>query len=576
MIQKYRSFMGNYEAVLYAKKEHPVFENKLDTLKNAAISVAIFSSVFIIIGFALNIIENLNYVFLSLNTIVVGSFILYLYRREIRYKDKAKLEYDHHIFIAHQVISLLAILFLSNSLFFLLFLRDVLNIINLIVYGVLAIVFSILHYSNERQVMFLSHYPRAKVASSSLLLFVMYVSFFSLLPIANITLNYFLTSIIIIVLYFIKKVFLSNGIFPRVMKPIFITCLSLTTFVFIFTSIIAKVTSIDDSPLNLKLIKNVISVDQSYELDSEIAYVWKLIQADDRLYLICSGVIEVYSKSMEYLDSIEMPSNARYFIGLNGRLGYITDEIMYSHYSEFYLYYEGEGFRFEQLIEGYSSDCIVFEYEGNLSCAYSNAVFSTIITGSDLIDVDSYTWVNLPNTLLPEYSLYFISDDLLVYGSEYSLKAVGSEGKRNKLYNSNRVLAFEDSEYRMYTSDEFLKEVRMPLFTVPIEYGDTLVFFFDDEYYRIITIDADSKRILYTLDLEGNIINIADVGSNSIFFAEHLVISYNWRENQINELDFDAPGKYIVDKDSYIYPDLFFVLMLVSIVAYHLYSKDTQ
>ena len=568
--------MGNYEAVLYAKKEHPVFENKLDTLKNAAISVAIFSSVFIIIGFALNIIENLNYVFLSLNTIVVGSFILYLYRREIRYKDKAKLEYDHHIFIAHQVISLLAILFLSNSLFFLLFLRDVLNIINLIVYGVLAIVFSILHYSNERQVMFLSHYPRAKVASSSLLLFVMYVSFFSLLPIANITLNYFLTSIIIIVLYFIKKVFLSNGIFPRVMKPIFITCLSLTTFVFIFTSIIAKVTSIDDSPLNLKLIKNVISVDQSYELDSEIAYVWKLIQADDRLYLICSGVIEVYSKSMEYLDSIEMPSNARYFIGLNGRLGYITDEIMYSHYSEFYLYYEGEGFRFEQLIEGYSSDCIVFEYEGNLSCAYSNAVFSTIITGSDLIDVDSYTWVNLPNTLLPEYSLYFISDDLLVYGSEYSLKAVGSEGKRNKLYNSNRVLAFEDSEYRMYTSDEFLKEVRMPLFTVPIEYGDTLVFFFDDEYYRIITIDADSKRILYTLDLEGNIINIADVGSNSIFFAEHLVISYNWRENQINELDFDAPGKYIVDKDSYIYPDLFFVLMLVSIVAYHLYSKDTQ
>ena len=568
--------MGNYEAVLYAKKEHPVFENKLDTLKNAAISVAIFSSVFIIIGFALNIIENLNYVFLSLNTIVVGSFILYLYRREIRYKDKAKLEYDHHIFIAHQVISLLAILFLSNSLFFLLFLRDVLNIINLIVYGVLAIVFSILHYSNERQVMFLSHYPRAKVASSSLLLFVMYVSFFSLLPIANITLNYFLTSIIIIVLYFIKKVFLSNGIFPRVMKPIFITCLSLTTFVFIFTSIIAKVTSIDDSPLNLKLIKNVISVDQSYELDSEIAYVWKLIQADDRLYLICSGVIEVYSKSMEYLDSIEMPSNARYFIGLNGRLGYITDEIMYSHYSEFYLYYEGEGFRFEQLIEGYSSDCIVFEYEGNLSCAYSNAVFSTIITGSDLIDVDSYTWVNLPNTLLPEYSLYFISDDLLVYGSEYSLKAVGSEGKRNKLYNSNRVLAFEDSEYRMYTSDEFLKEVRMPLFTVPIEYGDTLVFFFDDEYYRIITIDADSKRILYTLDLEGNIINIADVGSNSIFFAEHLVISYNWRENQINELDFDAPGKYIVDKDSYIYPDLFFVLMLVSIVAYHLYSKETQ
>lgn len=569
--------MGKYEAILYAKKTNPVIENKIDVLKNALISVAIFSAVFVGMGFALNVIENLNYVFLSLSTTVIGSFILYLYRSEILYKKKTKIEYDHQVIIVHKVISILSILLLSNSLFFLIFLRDVFNIINLIVYAVLAIMFSIMHYANENRVLFLYHYPRMKVASSALLLFVLYVSLFSLLPIQNIALNYTISSIIISCLILIKKAFFSEAIFPKVIKPVFIVSLSISIIIFVFNSIAAhRIILGRESPLDIQLTTNVISMENSFATDESNTYLRNLIQANNQIYLIYIESIEVYTLDMAYIESLDTPEDSQSFLKYNDRLGYVTDEIMDSNFRGLYLYYEGEGFRFEQMVDGSPTDCAFFEYEGNISCAEPYSAFSTIITGVDLTDIFSYTWEYLPRTVLEDSSIFYISDELLIYESNNYLTSVKSNFLQDQSYSMNRVLVFEDLEYRVYEATNYLNTDKAPLFVVPVENVEVRKFHYDGDFYRIIAEDESGERFLYTLNSKGKLINIADIGYNSIFFTEHQVFSYNWREDYVHLLTFDAPGKYIIFNDSLIYTDLFFAFALLSIITYHLYSKKTE
>lgn len=569
--------MGKYEAILYAKKTNPVIENKIDVLKNALISVAIFSAVFVGMGFALNVIENLNYVFLSLNTTVIGSFILYLYRSEILFKKKTNIEYDHQVIIAHKVISLLSILLLSNSLFFLIFLRDVFNIINLIVYAVLAILFMIIHYANENRVLFLYHYPRMKVASSALLLFVLYVTLFSLLPIQNIALNYTISSIIISCLSLIKIAFFTEAVFPKLIKPVFIVCLSISIVIFVFNSIAAhRIILGRESPLDIQITSNVISIENSFATDESNTYLRNLIQANNQIYLIYIESIEVYTLDMAYIESLDTPEDSHSFLNYNDRLGYVTDEIMNSNFRGLYLYYEGEGFRFEQMVDGSPTDCAFFEYEGNISCAEPYSAFSTIITGVDLTDIFSYTWEYLPRTALEDSSIFYISDELLIYESNNYLTSVKSNFLQDQSYSMNRVLVFEDLEYRVYEATNYLNTDKAPLFVVPVENVEVRKFHYDGDFYRIIAEDESGEMFLYTLNSKGKLINMADIGYNSIFFTEHQVFSYNWREDYVHLLTFDAPGKYIIFNDSLIYTDLFFAFALLSIITYHLYSKKTE
>ncbi len=295
MKHKFNDFVQRYKDILDMKKSHVMSKEKV---KEIIVVIVILTIISVLTGIVTNAIMNLSYVVNILNTIVLGSFILYKVIQENRFKAKFNLDYNTFDVILYDCLKFV-ILVLTASLFSqLLFMRNVVSTVTIIVYVVIILILMIL----ARYIYVISGRLFKPLLLRVMLMFTVYTTLLfliisRLIPINNVMLNFIISYLVI------ALIFMFRDLVTDMMKPIYRVIYMLILLIGIYYvqgNLISSIIADEDILLGnyYDIVKFDIPMDRNVDLSSNNASV---IITDNYVVHLIDNEIEVLDYKLNKL-----------------------------------------------------------------------------------------------------------------------------------------------------------------------------------------------------------------------------------------------------------------------------------
>lgn len=197
------NFVARYKAILMIKKDQYFASKKSNVVKDVTLSTLLIVLVFGGLALVFGLSKNIHYVFISVNIIIVGSFIIYKVLRERKLQHTHDLEYSTWLAVSYDIAYFIGILSIVQSILILFLFMKVLSILLLIfvlLIGIFANGYVYLMYS---RIIELESY-QSNMFVTSLWLISLYVSLFYVLDIRSIALGYIIVTAMVSLLYFYR------------------------------------------------------------------------------------------------------------------------------------------------------------------------------------------------------------------------------------------------------------------------------------------------------------------------------------------------------------------------------------
>lgn len=297
-----KSLVDDYKTVL-AVKFSDVYPNvRLRLQMNVVIVILISMSIFIGIGFLLNQIENLYFMYFIVNTIILGSFILNQYVSEIKIQNKHKVQYSLFVAVLYPSLLLASILFYSNALIFIL-LFDYSNTLLLGLFNLsLAIIPTYIVLAFYRQIRLIEA-PR--IIRNVIYIYSLFLFLFYVLNIPYLERYYFTSVFIIITIYIFKYLITFIPNFKRIERVLSII-IATVFFIGLLVNLDDLVEIVKHGAYNHKVEDSELNIVAEYESNN---YIWKLFSLDDYLInLRRYSEFFVYDHDTELIKTFEIDS----------------------------------------------------------------------------------------------------------------------------------------------------------------------------------------------------------------------------------------------------------------------------
>ncbi|MBN2877186.1 MAG: hypothetical protein JXL85_05960 [Bacilli bacterium] len=139
-------FVQEYRVIFDMKKQYDFVHTRSNNVKNAILASALMLLIFGGMGILFHLLENLHYVFLSLNLISVGSFIIYKASKEISFQNYRKTHYSLWIAFGLEVMYLIIVIIGAESIVLLVMYQNAISSIILLFLMGAEIIVSILFF----------------------------------------------------------------------------------------------------------------------------------------------------------------------------------------------------------------------------------------------------------------------------------------------------------------------------------------------------------------------------------------------------------------------------------------------
>ena len=217
MINKYKTFVQEYESILTVKDNYKKETYTLEGYLTQGIAFIIILAIFLGIGFITKFNENFNYVAYSLNAAVFGSFLFIKLQFEEEFKKQLKVKHNSYIAISLDMVRLLIIqLTVTAILFFQVFSLVVGNfdIIMLLVITSTLTVFFLITYG------YLDRNADVKGSGAATIFFIQfyYLIIFRIIAFNSFILTILINTAILFLILIIKEIW-SNTNKPKTYVP---------------------------------------------------------------------------------------------------------------------------------------------------------------------------------------------------------------------------------------------------------------------------------------------------------------------------------------------------------------------
>lgn len=568
---RFDNFVHSYKDILMYKNRFKLEKNKSETIKNLVFSAVVISLSFIITGYLLNILENLDYVFLATNTVILGSFLLLRISKEIKFQNRFKIRYSITTAVANDSLQLVAVILLSNTIFFILYMRLVILIPTLIIMLILSTVVPVIINIIEKNMGFYYSTVKHNIFLTSIFVLIMYISLFYILSIESITLSYVVSTLIISILYYYKLSTSRNEYFVN--SPL-TTTKYLIIFLIVFMSFLnymIKVSEQQETITNLVVYKPNI---QKFITLGEDNIIVEIFSTKEYLFIQTENTIEAYNRNFEHVKTLDILHSKLpyYFISNNqlnvihstpengvtviGRFAY-ANRTQYRYDEEWNLIKEGE------FINYYNEKTFSFKN-------YDIAIYKGIndIYVYEPIEEPTENEDNFQSISLHPYD--FNARELIVAEKDYAIYK--KEGTFHRVTISNGYLSYcGDNVAHMVSLDDYIHDTNNDSIVI----NDSRCHGLNDQRdYRIPFAFANNQFYIYGSTNEISVYNksgkfenqvpISNLYYTNVLIDEDLFVSWDYREttNVVTIYDSINPGKLGVDGTSYIITKPIFILII--------------
>lgn len=205
-------FVIAYKAILHMKQVYHFNDFIAKPIKNTSISVVILTAILLSGGYVFRLFENIHFVFISLNTIIVCSFVIYQATKELQFKFHHQVNYRTSYAVLLNLIYIFSILFTVNAGLLLLLFVNLVSVLFLILMLTLGLLMNVIY-------LILSSSVGLEVKSTNVLIisiwiFLLYLVLFYAIDIKHISialsLNTFIVGIIVFMEHQLKKLYHMN------------------------------------------------------------------------------------------------------------------------------------------------------------------------------------------------------------------------------------------------------------------------------------------------------------------------------------------------------------------------------
>jgi len=325
-MKKYiNNFVGDYKAILKIKQNLVFDKTQTNILRNVVLSTLMIALVFVALGWIFKLSENFHYVFISVNTVIVGSFVIFKVVRELKFKYLHKLEYSTFIAISYDVFYLIGLLSLVNTLIILFLLVKIISSILLILILIIGILINFIVYLMYTRIELLQT-NRTNMFLTSLWIGFLYWTLFYVLDIRSIMIAYVVATAIILALYIYKlHLHTDNMHVENILKY----TLLLFGAIFVRYTLLQYDNNIDKIPF----LESSLSGEPIDEPLSNIT----LFEYNGHLFYQEEGQLFEYDETMHFIEE-RTPDidNIQYYFTINNQLKAVaydeTEDVANQHY----------------------------------------------------------------------------------------------------------------------------------------------------------------------------------------------------------------------------------------------------
>jgi hypothetical protein len=316
-----KNFVDAYKVVLSIKESNPI--QKKDRYKiNSIIALSIIlSAIFLVVGYLLQTLESLNYAFLSFNTIILATYIIYLIS-----KNKYEQSLNKQTYNIFPVLIIEGSRFAAYWLLYNVFIYYVyLSYVGSIIIYLLVIIASILV---NALLLLVSYKEDVKMMRNtlfkSIVLFLLHFSMVLFLNVKSIPLSYGISLAVTAILFFSFQASKKYKV-----KTMFFACSIMITTLFAFglTKVFSIHNAFDLFSFDLYS-SNIIKIDYKLPWDSKIERFnpWNVHMDENYIYYVeyitsqgyvIQSFLNVYDKSGNSIVRLDYPTKSAYVIRSN-------------------------------------------------------------------------------------------------------------------------------------------------------------------------------------------------------------------------------------------------------------------
>lgn len=528
-----KTFVYQYRDILQTYKDNPRTKPSWLTLVPLMILMGLIS---LAMGWLLQVHSNLNYVWYMTNTIVLGSFLMYRIKQELRYKETYQLTYNHWVVIGMNALTLATILFVSNTILILLLFRTILSVFDVFFISTLAIILITLHTIISQTGPMYKYIPR--VLRYVFVIVPLYVVILTLLSGITVSFGYVLSTTIIAILaiveYKLPKELYESGITTRIVMIL----ASVWGFLFIIDTdrVWTPVDGVYTSRLN-------IAEKVEFQVDTPT-----VLATSTNYYIYREDHFNEYDLHLEFEKKVPTFMDGSVSIQLD-KLAFtkVVDEVSYQSKLNVYQPYEDnfETYLYQDVCYN-PSDFFYFERELALACGSSILKFPVL---TETGEADTVRINELPEEMTIAYEdlnrvvIYF---DTIVYIDQSESRDI--DGSTYFYDNGYLLVHAYDSYYDLYRLRDFMYGDE-PLATFDETYGSIEEMHVIDDIVYIQTYDyATSSDHLVTYKTSGRLQSVfyQTEDYNFIFTnTDILMVADNGQD--VWFLDLEQPGTTILE-----------------------------
>ena len=541
------NFVEKYNVILTIKNSNETININKQIIINTLISALIFSLGFLGIGYLLHTLENLYYVFFTTNTVIIGSFVIYKLSYESTYQQRYKTDYNVWISISKELIELVSVITLANTILFQVSFRNMIGsilIIALIYFNILSVIFHfyVPKYCDKAKD------NRVQIMIHSIVIAGLYFTLFRLIGISNVKLAYSFVTLLI-GFFYISKYLLSKLISYSPILDILLMLLLFLTLVLNginYDNINTEEMRLDSSIVQTTYpLSNVITLDES-QGNEELYYTKNYI------YIVSDATINVYDNNFNLLTQKAYTDLYKYnslSYSFDRNITVVDDSLYYiDDLSREVEDYEDNNFR----IIGINPD-LTLSQTPVYKVTDNNINFQSI-ENFRLVEIDDKFAV-YTQTFSKNQKIYTSQNDQdfnLYDGSDYVKKVITAQdnyacfvknGKNECLFNdfsisdnnhalyaNERILVRDGSNFTTLTVEEYLSFANEKDGYIPKKYYS---FYVDEDLQIKTSLLADKKNeinIEVALDKDLNLYGYDDVKliDGDIFLRQYVDSHVTW------------------------------------------------
>lgn len=539
-----QSFVLEYRAVLDMKKKYDFNHFRVKAKYNSLISFVLACFIFTGIGFLFNE-SDIHYIYMSINIIVLGTFLMNRLSREIPFKHHYKLDYKIRTQIIYELLYVTIVTLFTNELISLILFRSMTSVIYLMTQGIILIACLIVYFELDQEIYYqgkrYSAPRRTNVLLTVSLFTIQYIVLLYALDIESISLSYIVASVLVYLPYTLISLYFQMDIHHLQFKN-YLTALLICIILFSVLSM-----GNQDNYIQREFLSGKYMYNETLQIETELEfkpYKDDIYFTNHFIYIEVDNILYKYNPSLELVETFDYRTTSTYI-----KYQVYTDDQIYLYQSE------------------------VIEDNSNIStdylCRISNIADQTNIIEypSKIIDSinDTYDMQYYNEDFYVSYELEDLNDRILLYQDDfnfigfydgpytneiYRVSSVYSKGNvllniRNSDTNNDELFLIDAEDYVQYLNeDEDIFEEQLQLLEIevpPLEQTDSydiryeLHNYYDneDQYY----ININDYICVYDSDF--NLINQSKVVNTSndstIIFSDFGFYEFTHGENSNDE-----------------------------------------